>query len=61
MLPAKPIHCDLPRMAQKVREMVRQSLQAFLLQDSHLAREVCQADDEVDSLDRAIIQDLLRR
>lgn len=58
-LPAKPIHYDLPRMAQDVREMVRQSLQAFLTQDPHLAREICKADDEVDSLDRSIIQDLL--
>ena len=29
-LPAKPIHFDLPRMAQHVQEMVRRSLQAFL-------------------------------
>jgi phosphate transport system protein len=58
-LPAKPIHYDLPRMAQQVREMVRQSLQAFLTQDTKLAREICKADDEVDSLDRSIIQGLL--
>lgn len=58
-LPAKPIHYDLPRMAQDIREMVRSSLQAFLTLDSRLAREVCQADDEVDSLDRAIIQSLM--
>jgi phosphate transport system protein len=58
-LPAKPIHYDVPRMAQEVREMVRRSLQAFLSQDTHLAREICKADDEVDALDRAIIQDLL--
>ena len=58
-LPAKPIHYDLPRMAQDVRDMVRQSLQAFLSQDTHLAREICKADDEVDGLDRAIIQNLL--
>jgi len=58
-LPDKPIHEDLPRMAQEVREMVRQSLQAFLTQDTRLAREICQADDEIDSLDRSIIQALL--
>jgi len=58
-LPVKPSHSDLPRMAQDVREMVRRSLQAFLTQDTRLAREVCQADDEIDALDRAIIQDLL--
>jgi phosphate transport system protein len=58
-LAGKPIHNDLPRMAQQVREMVRRSLQAFLTQDPHLAREICKADDEIDSLDRSIIQDLL--
>ncbi len=58
-LPAKPIHYDLPRMAQDVREMVRSSLQSFLTQDARLAREVCKADDEVDFLDRAIINNLL--
>jgi len=55
----KPSHYDLPRMAQQVREMVRRSLQAFLTQDTKLAREVCLADDDIDSLDRSIIQDLL--
>lgn len=58
-LPANPSHFDLPRMAQDVREMVRRSLQAFLTQDTGLAREVCLADSEVDDLDRVIIQDLL--
>jgi len=58
-LPAKPIHYDLPRMAQQVREMVRQSLQAFLEQDTRLARKICKEDDEIDALDRSIIQDLV--
>ncbi|MGB8873569.1 MAG: PhoU domain-containing protein, partial [Desulfobaccales bacterium] len=39
-LPAKPIHSDLPLMDQNVQEMVHQCLQAFLTQDTHLAREV---------------------
>jgi phosphate transport system protein len=58
-LPAKPIHYDLPRMAEDVRQMVRRSLQAFLAQDTRLAREICRADDEVDALDRTIIENLL--
>ena len=58
-LPAKPIHSDLPLMDQNVQEMVHQCLQAFLTQDTHLAREVCLADDEVDSLDRSIIHHLV--
>lgn len=58
-LPARPFHRQLPQMAQDVLEMVRQSLQAFLRHDTQLARQVCKADDEVDELDRAIIQELL--
>jgi phosphate transport system protein len=58
-LPARPIHYALPHMAQQVQEMVRQSLQAFLTHDTKLAREVCKVDDEVDFLDRSIIQNLL--
>ncbi len=58
-LPAKPIHYDLARMAQDVQEMMRRCLQAFLTQDTRLAREVCLADDEVDSLDRSIIHNLV--
>jgi phosphate transport system protein len=58
-LPPKPYHRHLPQMAQSVQEMVRQGLQAFLNHDPHLARQVCLADDEVDTLDRTIIQDLL--
>jgi len=58
-LPAKRIHSGLVRMAQDVQEMMRRCLQAFLTQDARLAREVCQADDEVDSLDRSIIHNLL--
>jgi phosphate transport system protein len=59
-LPFTPIHPQLPGMAQDVQEMMRRSLQAFMHQDTPLAREVCLADQEVDALDRAVIQDLLQ-
>ena len=39
---------------------MRQSLEAFFRSNSHLARQVCIADDDVDALDQAIIQDLLQ-
>lgn len=58
-LPAKAVHFDLPRMAEDVRQMVRRSLLAFLSLDARLAREICKEDDEVDALDRAIIENLL--
>jgi len=59
-LPPRPIHPSLASMAQTVQEMVRQSLEAFFRSNAHLARQVCLMDDDVDGLDRAIIQDLLR-
>jgi phosphate transport system protein len=58
-LPPRPIHPRLESMAQSVQEMVRQSLEAFFRSNSHLARQVCLADADVDALDQAIIQDLL--
>jgi phosphate transport system protein len=58
-LPPREFHPDLPVMARRVLEMIRQSLQCFIEQDVRLARQVCKEDDEVDALDRSIIQDLL--
>jgi phosphate transport system protein len=59
-LPPRPIHPRLAAMAQMVQEMVRQSLEAFFRSNSHLARQVCIMDSDVDALDQDIIQDLLR-
>jgi phosphate transport system protein len=59
-LPPRPIHPGLASMAQSVQEMVHQSLEAFFRSNSHLARQVCMADSDVDAQDHAIIQDLLR-
>ena len=58
-LPKSEIHRDLSRMSRMVQHMLRDSLRAFLSQDAVLAREVCKQDDEVDYLDRALIQELL--
>jgi phosphate transport system protein len=58
-LPKTEIHRDLPRMTKMVQNMIRDSLRAFMTQDALLAREVCKQDDEVDYLDRALIQELL--
>jgi len=43
---------DLAGMATKVREMLRRSLDALMATDAAIARSVCQADDEVDAIDR---------
>ncbi len=59
-LPPRPIHPSLASMAESVQEMIRQSLEAFFRSNSHLARQVCLTDADVDALDQAIIQDLLQ-
>jgi phosphate transport system protein len=59
-LPTRPIHPSLNLMAQSVQEMLRQSLEAFFRSNAHLARQICLMDDDVDAMDRAIIQDLLQ-
>jgi phosphate transport system protein len=59
-LPPRPLHPGLSAMAESVQEMMRQSLEAFLRSNSHLARQVCLADADVDAMDYAIIQDLLK-
>jgi phosphate transport system protein len=58
-LPPREFHQDLSQMAHMVLDMLRQSLTAFINRDVKLARKVCLADDEVDSLDRSIIRDLV--
>lgn len=57
--PAVELHRDLSRMSNMVQRMIRDSLRAFISQDAALAREVCKQDNEVDYLDRALIQELL--
>jgi phosphate transport system protein len=43
-------YIDLPRMAEQAQRMVKESLDAFVARDPHLARRVCAADDAVDGL-----------
>ncbi len=59
-LPVRAVHPQLEFMAQSVQEMVTQSLEAFSRSNVHLARQVCLADADIDALDQAIIQDLLK-
>lgn len=56
--PLKP-YIDLPRMSVLAGEMVRDSLDAFLQQDSDLAREIVVRDKEVDDLYRQLFRELL--
>jgi phosphate transport system protein len=54
---------DLEVMLKKTQSMVRESLDAFVHQDTTLARRVCHADAEVDQLNRqmhVLIQEQIR-
>ena len=54
----KPL-IDIPRLAHMAQDMVRQSLDAFLLRDAALARAVIARDDEVDLLTEQSFRELL--
>ncbi len=54
----KPL-LDIPRMAQKAREMLRKSIRAFLDRDAEEARRICREDDEVDQLYDQVFRELL--
>jgi len=56
--PLKPL-IDLPRMAQKTAEMLRQSLDAFINRDAESARQICTEDDEVDNLYDQVYRELI--
>jgi len=51
---------DIPRMAALVRDMLRQSLDAFLARDVEAARAIASRDDEIDHLYKAVFDELLQ-
>jgi len=57
-VPVKP-YIDLPRMAELAREMVQQSLDAFVREDADLALTVCNSDDTIDKLHDQLFRELL--
>jgi phosphate transport system protein len=56
--PLKP-YIDLPRLAQIVQEMVRDSLDSFVRRDARQALDVCKRDDEVDGLYKQLFRELV--
>ncbi len=52
-------YIDLPRMASIAQSMVKDSIDAFMRQDTPLADQVCERDDEVDQLNRQVYRELL--
>lgn len=53
----KPL-IDIPRMAEKARNMLHRALQAFFGRDVELARKIPEEDDEMDALYGQIYRDL---
>lgn len=56
--PLKPL-IDIPRMAEKMEEMLRRSLDAFVNRDADTARQIITEDDEVDNLYDQVFRELL--
>ena len=56
--PLKPL-IDIPRMADLARQMVRDSLDAFIRGDALQAQSVIMADDQVDALKDQVLRELL--
>lgn len=54
----KPL-VDIPRMNNLAKKMLTDSLEAYFKLDIALAEQVCNADDEVDSLYRQTVRELL--
>jgi len=54
----KPL-IDIPRMAEKSREMLRRSLDAFIRRDAEAAKQIAIEDDEVDALYDQVYRELL--
>ncbi len=52
-------YIDIPKMAEITQSMVKDVLDAFVNQDSKLARSVCERDDEVDGLTSQVFRELL--
>jgi len=52
-------YIDIPRMAEHAQRMVKEALDAFVNQDSALARKVCGDDDFMDDLNHQIFRELL--
>ena len=58
--PLRP-YADLPRMAEWARSMLRDSLDAFVREDTGLALDVCQRDDFIDDLTAEVFGRMLGR
>jgi len=58
-LPQLKPYIDLPRMTERVRQMIHKALDAFVEVDAGPAREVLAEDQEVDDLNAQIFRELI--
>lgn len=56
--PVKPL-IDIPRMAEKAVEMLKDSLDSFVNRDAEKALAVCKSDDVVDALEKQVMRELI--
>lgn len=56
--PLKPL-TDIPRMAEKVNDMLHRSLDALINRDADAAKQIAAEDDEVDNLYDQVFRELL--
>ena len=56
--PVKPL-IDLPRMGEMAERMLREALQAFVVDDAEAAKRVLAQDDGLDALKNQIVRELL--
>ena len=56
--PLKPL-IDIPRMAEKVNEMLDRSLDALINRDADAAKQIVNEDDDVDNLYDQVFRELL--
>jgi phosphate transport system protein len=56
--PLKPL-IDIPRMTEKMTDMLHRSLDAFVKHDAATAREIATEDDDVDNLYDQVFRELL--
>ncbi len=52
-------YIDIPRMAQISQKMIRESLDAFVREDTDLALKVCKDDQQVDDLNSQIFREII--
>lgn len=52
-------YIDLPKMAARASDMLRQAIDAFTNEDSQLARRIIAVDKEIDSLYQKVVRELM--